>query len=56
MTNLSGDDNKLINNHPDLVAQVVEIARHQAGKLHIVIMSNSSFGGIHQEIIQRLHS
>ena len=56
MTNLSGDDNKLINNHPDLVAQVVEIARHQAGKLHIVIMSNSSFKDIHQEIIQRLHS
>ena len=56
MSRLENSKSRLISDHRSLVRIIVERARGHSDNLHIVIMSNSSFGGVHQEIVHRLRA
>ena len=56
MSRLENNKSRLISDHTTLIRTVVERARSHSGNLHIVIMSNGSFGGAHREIVQGLRA
>ena len=56
MSRLENTKSRLISDHSSMIRVVVERARNQSDSLHIVIMSNGSFDGAHQEIIQGLRT
>ena len=56
MSRLENTKSRLISDHSSMIRVVVERARNQSDSLHIVIMSNGSFNGAHQEIIQGLRT
>ncbi len=54
MSRVENARNQLLDDHGNIVKTVIERIRNCSGKLHVVIMSNGSFGGIHEQIAESL--
>jgi UDP-N-acetylmuramate: L-alanyl-gamma-D-glutamyl-meso-diaminopimelate ligase len=56
MSVLANERNKIVKDHKTLIETVLERIRYRKEKIHIVIMSNGAFGGIHSKIIEGLQT
>jgi UDP-N-acetylmuramate: L-alanyl-gamma-D-glutamyl-meso-diaminopimelate ligase len=52
--NIGDSKNHLFDGIEELLGAVILEIEHQHGRQHIVIMSNSAFGGIHKKLVEKL--